>query len=198
MTQVVVKNSDIIKETLSHLYRLNGQEGAQRLVNEKMCELATNLFQRGQKKSSEWLSKVDEAIKSELSALNTIRGGRGQGKQMLGGDLLSQIINQVTETTNQMRDLRIEITHLIVESMRTFHLELKKTLETTSQQNCNTEEREISINFENKVIADMKSEITEKVDRIIELMAPKLRTHVTNERFIPPIIRGSVTDELCH
>jgi hypothetical protein len=79
-----------------------------------------------------------------------------------------------------MRDLRIEITHLIVESMRTFHLELKKTLGTTSQQNCNTEEREISINFENKVIADMKLEITEKVDRIIELMAPKLRTHVTN------------------
>jgi hypothetical protein len=62
--KVVDKNSNAIKESLSHLQRLRGLEEAQRLVNEKLNGLTTGCLERVQERYSEVLAKVDDIINS--------------------------------------------------------------------------------------------------------------------------------------
>jgi hypothetical protein len=170
--KVVDKNSNAIKESLSHLQRLHGLEEAQRLVNEKLYGLTTGCLERIQERYSEVLAKVDDTINSAFSPVNETLG---REKDMAG--ILTEIVADLANQIVRAVDLDMEIRHLVVENIWKFHSELETLI---TSQNCDIEEHEMTVDFENKVMTDVKSEMAETLDKTIAFLAQQLTARVTN------------------
>jgi hypothetical protein len=91
--------------------------------------------------------------------------------------ILTEIVADLANQIVRAVDLDMEIRHLVVENIWKFHSELETLI---TSQNCDIEEHEMTVDFENKVMTDVKSEMAETLDKTIAFLAQQLTARVTN------------------